>query len=66
MTYYSLTLPTDPIARAARIAFERGRGGTIYQRPDGSVVLVRTSWPFPPPALVDLVSVPADWTEITS
>lgn len=65
MTYYSLTLPSDPALRAARIAFERGRGGTIYQRPDGSHVLARTTWPPMTPTLPALPDNRTGWTEIT-
>lgn len=66
MKYLALTLPTDPTERATRITFERSQGGTFYQRPDSSVVLVRTSWPFPSASLVSLDTIPGDWVELTS
>lgn len=65
MTYLPLTLPTDPTARARRITFERAQGGHIYQRPDGSYVLARETWPMPSSPGTTILSIPGDWTEIT-
>jgi len=65
VTYYPLTLPTDPTARARRLAFERAQDGTIYQRPDGSHVLARTTWPPMTPTLPALPDNRTGWTEIT-
>lgn len=66
MKYIVIDLPTDPTARTRRLVFEGGQGGRIYQRPDGTCVLVRSAWPLLSPALVDLASVPADWAEVMS
>lgn len=66
MTYYPLTLPTDPTARARRLAFERAQGGHVYQRPDGTHVLARTTWPPMTPPLPTLPEDLSGWTEILS
>lgn len=66
MKYFVTDLPTDPTQRATRIAFERAQCGTLYRRPDGSVVLVRASWPFPSASLIAIEAVPGDWVEIIS
>lgn len=67
MTYLVITLPSDTAARTDRVAFERAQGGRVYQRPDGSHVLARETWPPPAPARPALPDpLPADWTEITS
>jgi ABC-type sulfate transport system substrate-binding protein len=66
MRYLVTTLPADPSVRARRIAHERAQGGTLYTRPDGSVVIVRASWPFPSSSLVTLDAILGDWTEITA
>lgn len=65
MRYLVTTLPADPSVRARRIAHERAQGGTLYTRPDGSVVIVRASWPFPS-SLVTLDAIPGDWIELTA
>lgn len=65
MTYLAITLPTDPSARAARVAFERAQGGHVYQRPDGSHVLARMAWPPMTPTLPALPANRTGWTEIT-
>lgn len=65
MTYVELTL--QPFERTRRITHERAQGGHVYQRPDGSYVLARASWPYPPtPAPVTMASIPEDWIEITA
>jgi len=66
VTYTTFTLPNNPIARAARIAHERSQGGNIYQRPDASLVLVRTRWPYPLSSLVAIDAIPGNWLEISS
>lgn len=66
MRYLVNPLPPDPTERATRVTFERAQGGTLYQRPDGSVVLARASWPFPSASLVSLDAIPGDWTELTA
>lgn len=49
MTYVPFpALPVNPAARALRLAHERAQGGTLYQRPDASLVLVRATWGYPP------------------
>lgn len=65
MTYLVINLPSDPSARTARAAFERAQG-RVYQRPDGSHVLARETWPPPAPARPALPDpLPADWIELT-
>lgn len=66
MRYLATTLPPDPTVRAQRITHERAQGGTLYQRPDGPVVIVRASWPFPSSALVSFDAIPGEWIEITA
>lgn len=66
MHYLAITLPSDPTARTARIAFERGQGGTIYLRPDTTHVLARETWP---PMARGLTPLPDDrtgWIEIAA
>lgn len=65
--YLAITIETDPVLRATRLAFERDQGGRIYRRPDGSHVVVRPDgapWPpysAPQPAPDDLDA--AGWVE---
>ena len=66
MHYLVITLPSDTAARTARVAFERAQGGRVYQRPDGSHVLARDSWP---PMTRGLTPLPDDrtgWVEIAA
>ena len=64
MTYLVITLPGNS---TARVAFERAQSGRVYQRPDGSHVLARETWPPPAPARPALPDpLPADWTEVMS
>lgn len=47
-------------------AVERAQGGHVYQRPDGTHVLARTTWP---PMTPPLPTLPADrtgWVEIAA
>ena len=64
MTYLALTLPTDPTARAARVAFERTQGGVIYRRPDAVHVLAREVWPPMTHSLPTLPSERTGWIEV--
>lgn len=66
MTYATVTLPSDPVARARRIAHEHTVNGILYMRPDGAIAVVRTSWPYPSSSLVSLSALPNDWVEITA
>lgn len=66
MTYVPFpALPVNPAARALRLAHERAQGGTLYQRPDASLVLVRATWGYPPSTRVSLDALPGDWIEVT-
>lgn len=66
MRYLPLTLPSDPTARARRVAFERDQGGTIYLRPDTTHVLARETWPPMTPALPVLPDDRTGWIEIAA
>lgn len=66
MTYLPLTLPSDPAARATRIAFERAQGGVIYERPDTTHVLARETWPPMTPTLPTLPTDRTGWIEIAA
>jgi len=63
VTYLVINLPSDPSARTARVAFERAQG-RVYQRPDGSHVLARETWPPMTHSLPTLPSERTGWIEV--
>lgn len=66
MLYHPILLPVDSVACARQIMFERAQGGHLYTQPNGSVALVRDTWPPITKGLLSLDVVPDDWTEISA
>jgi len=72
-TYQTVLLPPGGVARGVHLASVHRAGGAVWERPDGSHVESRETWPSPPegPAPATLTATPADpeslgWRRITA